>query len=100
MSSVCTGHADGQHGLTGQFHSQSIQSTRAAGGAKYGSSNAAVESVAKGPNKQAAHGAQEQRHMDSAIDQMVAVSMIVGLAGVLACGLVLLASSPSVKLWG
>ena len=100
-SSVCTGHAEhGQRDEAGSIHSESTQSATATEGVRCGSSNAAVEGVAKAPDKCAVHGVQERRHMECTLDQMVAGFMIAGLSGMLACGLVLLASSPSVKWWG
>ena len=100
-SSVCTGHAEhGQHDEAGPVHLQSTQTARGTGGTGCESSKAAVESVAKVSDKRAAHGAQEVRQWDCTLDQMIAVSMIAGLSGMLACGLVLLASSPALDWWG
>ena len=100
-SSVCTGQAEhGQHDEAGPVHLESTQTARGTGSTRYGSSNAAVESVAKVPEERAAHGAQEVRQWDYTLDQIVAVSMIAGLSGMLACGLVLLASSPAFIWWG
>ena len=100
-SSVCTGHAEhGQHDEIGPVCLESTQTARGTGGTGCGSSNAAVETAAKIPDKHAAHGAQEVRQWDCTLDQIVAVSMIAGLSGMLACGLVLLASSPALNWWG
>ena len=100
-SSVYTGHAEhGQHDKTGPVLLESTQTARGTGGTGCGSSNAAVETAAKIPDKHAAHGAQEVRQWDCTLDQIVAVSMIAGLSGMLACGLVLLASSPALNWWG
>ena len=100
-SSVCTGHAEhGQHDKAGPGHLESTQTARGTGGTGCGSSNAAAESVAKVPDKRAAHGTQEVRQWDCTLDQIVAVFMIAGLSGMLACGLVLLASSPAFNWWG
>ena len=101
MRSACTGHAEhGPHDEAGPIHLESTQTSKAAGDAVCENSNAAVESVAKTPEKGAGHGARERRrHIDCTLDQIIAMSMIAGLSGMLACGLVLLASSHALNWW-